>query len=65
MICNNDCPIILNFAYLLSRKKPPNIIKGMSNGADIAKAICNDGAMQEVMYPNPTTTYHEIHMKSS
>ena len=56
MICNNDCPIILNFAYLLSRKKPPNIIKGMSNGADIAKAICNDGAMQEVMYPNPTTT---------
>ena len=31
-------------------------MSGMSNGADIANAIGNDGARQDTMYPKPTTT---------
>ena len=42
--------------YLLLRKNPPKIINGMSIGAAIARAIGNEGARQDVMYPNPTTT---------
>ena len=51
--------------YLLFRKNPPNIINGMSSGADIASAIGRDGARQDTMYPKPTTTWPVKNMISS
>ena len=51
--------------YLLFRKNPPNIINGMSSGADMASAIGRDGARQDTMYPKPTTTWSIKNMINS
>jgi hypothetical protein len=54
--CNKK-ELIENKTHWLLRKNPPKSMKGIMSGGAKPSATWSEGAMQDIRYPNPTTTW--------